>query len=102
MAACASSLRQTARPLTRAAGEVIYEGPNVMLGYANSGAMTSAWATSCRAHSTPETSATSTRMATCYLVGREKRIAKVFGHRVSLDEVEALLAIGTRGGGGRP
>jgi acyl-CoA synthetase (AMP-forming)/AMP-acid ligase II len=71
-------------------GEVVYEGPNVMMGYAVG----------------PEDLARGDELGGAlrtgdigyqdddgylYLVGRSKRIAKVFGLRVNLDEVEAML-----------
>jgi len=71
-------------------GEVIYEGPNVMMGYA----------------STSEDLARGDELngllrtgdigyldeeGFLFLVGRSKRIAKIFGLRLNLDEVEAIL-----------
>ena len=72
-------------------GEVIYVGPNVMLGYANS-----------RLDLTCEDSNKGVLHTGdigylddegfLFITGRLKRIAKLFGARVSLDEVEALLS----------
>lgn len=73
-----------------AQGEVIYQGPNVMLGYAT-----------CRADLARGDDQQG-RLKTgdlgyfdqdgfLYVCGREKRIAKLFGLRVSLDEVESML-----------
>jgi len=71
-------------------GEVVYRGPNVMMGYA----------------SCPEDLELGDMLGGVlrtgdigrldgegylFLVGRSKRIAKVFGHRINLDEVEARL-----------
>jgi long-chain acyl-CoA synthetase len=71
-------------------GEVVYEGPNVMLGYASG----------------PDDLAAGDELkgvlrtgdigyldsdGYLFLVGRSKRIAKVFGLRVNLDEVEVRL-----------
>lgn len=71
-------------------GELIYRGDNVMLGYAE-----------CRADLSR-----GDEMKAClhtgdlarvdedgyyWLTGRSKRIAKVFGNRINLDEIEALL-----------
>lgn len=73
-----------------AVGEIAYEGPNVMMGYAEDR----------RDLALPDV--TGGRLLTgdlgyvdedgyLYLTGRLKRIAKVFGTRISLDEVEAGL-----------
>lgn len=74
----------------QAAGEVVYEGLNVMLGYASG----------------PEDLAAGDELhgmlrtgdigyidddGFLYLVGRSKQITKIFGLRVNLDEVEVLL-----------
>ncbi len=71
------------------AGEVVYEGPNVMMGYATSRAdlargdeCTGALRTGDLGRMDHEGFLT--------LTGRVKRIAKVFGTRFNLDEVEAL------------
>jgi acyl-CoA synthetase (AMP-forming)/AMP-acid ligase II len=73
-----------------ATGEVIYEGPNVMLGYATDGAdlalgdeLHGVLRTGDIGYVDPD--------GFLFLVGRSKRIAKVFGHRVNLDEVEARV-----------
>ena len=78
------------RTLGYPSGEVIYEGPNVMMGYA----------------SDPRDLASDDELRGALrtgdigyldddgflmLVGRSKRIAKIFGLRVNLDEIEALL-----------
>ncbi len=71
-------------------GELEYLGPNVMLGYAS------------RAADLALGDELGGRLATgdigyldsdgyLFLVGRSKRIAKVFGHRVNLDEIEMLV-----------
>lgn len=76
-------------------GEVIYHGPNVMLGYAHGRA--------CLAKGDE----LGGRLATgdlgyldsegyLFLAGRSSRIAKVYGVRINLDEIEQ------RAGGGRP
>jgi long-chain acyl-CoA synthetase len=74
----------------RATGEVVYEGPNVMLGYATG----------------PDDLALGDTMGGVlrtgdigyldeegylHLTGRSKRIAKVFGVRINLDEVETVI-----------
>jgi long-chain acyl-CoA synthetase len=73
-----------------ATGEVVYEGPNVMLGYATDGTDLSlgdelhgVLRTGDIGYVDPD--------GFLFLVGRSKRIAKVFGHRVNLDEVEARV-----------
>lgn len=71
-------------------GEVVYEGPNVMLGYASSAADL---ARGDDLHGVLQTGDIGylDDEAFLYLVGRSKRIAKVFGRRVNLDEVEAMI-----------
>ena len=71
-------------------GEVIYEGPNVMLGYATSA---EDLATGDELQGVLRTGDLGYLDADgyLYLVGRSKRIAKVQGHRVNLDEVEVIL-----------
>jgi acyl-CoA synthetase (AMP-forming)/AMP-acid ligase II len=73
-----------------AVGEVIFSGPNVMLGYATGGddlakgdEMHGVLPTGDLGYLDPD--------GYLFLVGRSKRIAKVFGLRVNLDEVEAIL-----------
>jgi acyl-CoA synthetase (AMP-forming)/AMP-acid ligase II len=73
-----------------AAGEVIYEGPNVMLGYAEGPGdlalgdeLGGVLATGDIGYLDDD--------GYLFLVGRSKRIGKVFGLRVNLDEVEAML-----------
>lgn len=72
-------------------GEVVYRGPNVMLGYAES-------AEDLRAgdelHGVLHTGDIGylDDEEYLFLVGRSKRIAKLFGHRINLDEVERHLA----------
>jgi len=72
-------------------GEVIFRGPNVMMGYAES------------ADDLMRGDEVGGRLATgdlgfldhdgyLFVTGRRKRIAKVLGFRISLDEVETLLA----------
>ena len=83
----APAVSQTGGPAT---GEVVYEGPNVMLGYATSHADL---ASADELEGVLRTGDIGYLDAEGYLflVGREKRIAKVFGHRINLDEIEALI-----------
>jgi acyl-coenzyme A synthetase/AMP-(fatty) acid ligase len=72
------------------AGELVYRGPNVMMGYA------------LRAEDLakgPEVSELRTGDLACrnkaglyYIVGRKSRFSKLFGLRIGLDDVEAFLA----------
>lgn len=71
-------------------GEVIYEGPNVMMGYASNGEdlargdeLNGVLPTGDIGYLDEE--------GFLFLVGRSKRIAKIFGLRLNLDEVEAIL-----------
>ena len=71
-------------------GEIVYRGPNVMLGYAESsadlalGRTVDALHTGDLAEQNPD--------GTFRIVGRRSRIAKVFGLRIDLDRVEQGLA----------
>lgn len=71
-------------------GEVIYHGPNVMMGYAENAAelaepdqLGGVLATGDLGHLDED--------GYLYITGRLKRIGKVFGNRVNLDDVEQLL-----------
>jgi hypothetical protein len=70
-------------------GELVYAGPNVMMGYAESsrdlaeGPLLSELRTGDLARSTP--------VGLFQVVGRLDRQAKVLGHRLDLDRVEAML-----------
>lgn len=72
-------------------GELIYEGPNVTMGYATSGA---ALALGDERHGKLETGDMATRDADGIyrITGRKSRFLKLYGKRVSLDETEKLLA----------
>ena len=71
-------------------GELVYEGPNVMLGYAETAADL---ALGDELHGVLRTGDIGyiDDDGFVFLVGRSKRIAKVFGHRVNLDEVESMV-----------
>jgi acyl-CoA synthetase (AMP-forming)/AMP-acid ligase II len=83
------------RPLSGSAfevetGELVYEGPNVMLGYAETpadlalGRVVSSLRTGDVARRTPE--------GLYEIVGRRSRYAKIFGLRIDLDQVERVYA----------
>lgn len=72
-------------------GELIYSGPNVALGYAECRADLAEgdhWNGRLRTGDL----ATFDAQGFYSVVGRKKRFVKIYGHRVSLDEVERLLA----------
>jgi acyl-coenzyme A synthetase/AMP-(fatty) acid ligase len=77
-------------PRERAVGEVVYEGPNVMMGYAEDAedlgdgdVLGGVLHTGDIGYLDDE--------GFLFLIGRSKRIAKVFGMRINLDEVETML-----------
>ena len=78
-----------ARPDADGVGELIYEGPNVMLGYAERpsdlalGRQTRTLATGDRAAITED--------GLIRIVGRDSRRAKLFGLRLDLDRIDAAL-----------
>jgi acyl-CoA synthetase (AMP-forming)/AMP-acid ligase II len=72
-------------------GELVYEGPNVMLGYAErredlarGDEQDGVLRTGDLGHADDD--------GFFYVTGRSKRIAKVFGQRINLDEIEAAVA----------
>jgi acyl-CoA synthetase (AMP-forming)/AMP-acid ligase II len=71
-------------------GELIYSGPNVMMGYASAPAELS------HGNETPELAtgdlAEWTEDGFVRIVGRLKRFVKLYGMRISLDQIEAHLA----------
>ncbi|MBX5441065.1 MAG: AMP-binding protein [Solirubrobacteraceae bacterium] len=76
--------------LTVDGGELVYEGPNVMLGYARTRAdlargdeQGGVLRTGDLGHADDD--------GFFYVTGRAKRIAKVYGQRINLDEVEAAV-----------
>lgn len=70
-------------------GELVYRGPNVMLGYANNSSELSRFY--------PPTDLFTGDLAKrdsdgdFFIIGRKKRFVKIFGSRLNLDEVENLL-----------
>lgn len=77
-------------------GELLYSGPNVMLGYASSRSDL-AKGDVLRGQLRTGDLARRDDDGYHYIVGRLKRILKVYGKRISLDEIETL--IGRLGGG---
>lgn len=77
-------------PSPNGAGRIVYEGPNVMMGYATDA---SDLARGDELHGTLDTGDVGYLDADgfLYIVGRTKRIAKILGVRISLDELEAAL-----------
>ncbi|MBI1353745.1 MAG: AMP-binding protein [Acidobacteria bacterium] len=71
-------------------GEVVYHGPNVMLGYAETPADLAAGDQQRGRLETGDLGYLDDE-GFLYITGRLKRIAKVFGLRISLDEVEDLV-----------
>ena len=71
-------------------GEVVYEGPNVMLGYADQSGDLALGDELGGVLRTGDTGYLDDD-GFLFLVGRSKRIAKVFGLRVNLDEIEVRL-----------
>lgn len=86
--------REITEPET--AGELVYYGDNVTLGYAECG---EDLAKGDERHGRLETGdmAKFDRDGFFYIVGRKKRFLKIFGNRVNLDETEQLLKAGFKG-----
>jgi acyl-CoA synthetase (AMP-forming)/AMP-acid ligase II len=82
--------RDTGVNETATVGELVYQGPNVMLGYASTVADL---ALGDELHGVLRTGDIGyiDEEGFAFLVGRSKRIAKVFGQRVNLDEVESVV-----------
>lgn len=72
------------------AGELVYEGPNVTMGYAECG---EDLAKGDERHGRLETGdiAQFDSDGYYYIVGRKKRFLKIFGNRVNLDEIDRLV-----------
>lgn len=76
-------------------GEIVYEGPNVMMGYASNRSDLALEDTQGDILHTGDLGYLD-EDGFLFLTGRSKRIAKIFGLRLNLDEVEDLLkALGT-------
>ncbi|MDC7807947.1 AMP-binding protein [Luteimonas sp BLCC-B24] len=72
-------------------GELVYEGPNVMMGYAGSRAEL-ADADALQGRLQTGDLARMDDEGYFYIVGRAKRFLKLSGNRINLDEVEAMLS----------
>ncbi len=81
-------------------GSIVYRGPNVMLGYADDRAGLGRGDDLGGVLVTGDEGRLDGDVLT--VLGRRSRIAKVFGLRFGLDEVERAAADGRRGRGGRP
>ncbi len=77
-------------PTPRVRGEVVYRGPNVMLGYAEGPADLALGDVLGGVLHTGDLGFLDEE-GFLFVTGRDKRVAKLFGLRVSLDEVERLL-----------
>lgn len=82
-------INDSGAPVIEGEGELVYEGPNVMLGYASGRAELASFA--------PQSKLKTGDLARkdgdgdYFITGRIKRFVKVFGLRISLDEVEKVL-----------
>jgi acyl-coenzyme A synthetase/AMP-(fatty) acid ligase len=72
------------------AGELVYQGENVSLGYAESAADFVKGDENCGILRTGDIARRDSD-GFYYIIGRKKRFVKIFGNRVSLDETESLL-----------
>ncbi len=73
-------------------GEVVYSGPNVMMGYAQSRADLALGDTLSGCLNTGDVGYLD-REGFLYLSGRQKRDAKVFGLRLNMDEIEDMMRL---------
>lgn len=71
-------------------GELVFEGPNVTLGYAECAADLAKGDERNGIYYTGDLAKMDTE-GFIYIVGRKKRFVKIFGYRISLDEVERLV-----------
>lgn len=71
-------------------GELVYEGPNVTLGYAERGEDLNKGDERCGVLETGDM-AQFDEDGYYYIVGRKKRFLKIYGNRVNLDEVDRLI-----------
>src|SRR5262249_19353473 len=77
--------------IDRASGELVYAGPNVMLGYAQS-RQDLAKGDELRGELRTGDLARKDDDGYFYIVGRLKRFLKMFGKRFNLDEVEKIVS----------
>lgn len=77
------------RKINRGEGELVYRGPNIMLGYANSREDLSEFHPN-EILNTGDI-ARQDEEGDYHIIGRLKRFVKIFGLRINLDEVEQLL-----------
>lgn len=73
-------------------GELVYSGPNVMLGYAECPGDLARGAEHAELHTGDLARLTAEGLVE--IVGRRSRFAKLFGQRIDLDRVQTLLALG--------
>lgn len=71
-------------------GEIVYEGPNVMLGYAEKKEDLSLGDANCGILLTGDIGRRDDD-GFFYVVGRKKRFLKIYGNRISLDEINKIL-----------
>lgn len=71
-------------------GELVYRGPNVSLGYAESGVDLNK-GDELQGRLPTGDIARLDADGYCYIVGRKKRFLKIFGNRLNLDETESLI-----------
>lgn len=71
-------------------GELVYEGPNVTLGYAECGADLTKGDERCGILETGDM-AQFDEDGYYYIVGRKKRFLKIYGNRVNLDEIDRMV-----------
>jgi acyl-coenzyme A synthetase/AMP-(fatty) acid ligase len=74
-----------------AAGEIRYRGPNVMMGYAEAGADLALGSDEDAQLRTGDLGYLDSD-GYLFITGRLRRIAKIMGHRLNLDDIEAMLA----------
>lgn len=71
-------------------GELVYEGPNVTMGYANNGEDLCLGDERCGILQTGDMAQVD-QDGFYYIVGRKKRFLKIYGNRVNLDEIDRLI-----------
>jgi len=84
-------LENDATSSTYASGELIYSGPNVMMGYAEN-RLDLAKNDELKGQLSTGDIATVDNDGFYFIVGRKKRFLKIHGKRLNLDEIEAILS----------